>query len=69
VAINDVLRIDSYFTNYREEKIAMQRYSDLDENLKPLKCETCSGYCESKCPYNLPVRGKLISAHERLTLM
>jgi len=68
VAINDVLRIDTYFTNYREEKAALTRYAAIDSGRKPFPCAACPGDCERRCPYGLPVRGLLLSAHERLTL-
>lgn len=68
VAVNDVLRIESYFTNYHEEKIAMLRYRDLAASQKPLGCESCQGFCEQQCPYGLPVRQRLIRAHALLTL-
>ncbi|MFC1513671.1 aldo/keto reductase [candidate division KSB1 bacterium] len=68
VAVNDVLRMDTYFTNYRQEKMALTEYARLTDRRKPLYCETCSGGCESKCPFGLSVRNRLIAAHERLTL-
>ncbi|MFC1732661.1 aldo/keto reductase [candidate division KSB1 bacterium] len=68
VAINDVLRIDSYFTNYRQEKIAMVRYSELKDDRKALPCGDCEGHCDARCRYNLAVRNRLIEAHKRLTL-
>lgn len=69
VAVNDVLRIDTYFTNYRQEKMALlSYYEEIEENRKPLPCRTCEGFCEAHCRYGLPVRNRLISAHERLTM-
>jgi uncharacterized protein len=68
VAVNDVLRIESYFTNYREEKVAMVRYRDLAAAQKPMGCASCPGYCERQCPYGLPVRQRLIQAHALLSL-
>ncbi|MFC2170212.1 aldo/keto reductase [Acidobacteriota bacterium] len=68
VAINDVLRMDTYFTNYREEKFALMQYAELEESQKPMACTSCAGQCEKYCPFNLPVRKRLISAQNRLTL-
>ena len=67
VAINDVLRYKMYFEDYRMEKEAMRYYGELEENKKPLNCESCSGNCETACKYNLKVKEKLIHAHEILS--
>ena len=67
VAVNDILRMESYFANYNEEKIAMQRYAVIDDARKPLPCRTCPGYCEKHCPYGLSVKERLINAHQLLT--
>jgi ferredoxin len=65
--VNDILRMESYFANYNEEKIAMQRYAVIDDARKPLPCRTCPGYCEKHCPYGLSVKERLINAHQLLT--
>jgi len=67
VAINDVLRFGMYFENYRREKEAMRYYAELGESKKPLNCASCTGYCETACPYGLKVKDKLLHAHEILT--
>ncbi len=67
VAVNDVLRYKMYFEDYRMEKEAMRYYAELDRNQKPLHCQSCQGYCEQACRYNLKVREKLIAAHEILS--
>jgi len=67
VAVNDVLRYKMYFEDYRMEKEAMRYYAELDRSQKPLHCESCKGYCEQACRYNLKVREKLIQAHEILS--
>jgi len=67
VAINDVLRYNMYFEDYRMEKESMRYYAELDKSKKPLNCGSCSGYCETSCPYGLKVKDKLIRAHEILS--
>ena len=67
VAVNDVLRYKMYFEDYRMEKEAMRYYAELDRSQKPLHCQSCQGYCEQACRYNLKVRVKLIQAHEILS--
>ncbi|MGB8953615.1 MAG: aldo/keto reductase [Candidatus Aminicenantales bacterium] len=67
VAINEVLRYAMYFENYKMEKDAVSHYADLDNSRKPLICSSCSGYCESSCPYGLKIKQRLIHSHEILT--
>ncbi len=68
VAINNVLRYNMYFEEYKMEKEAMRYYAELEESKKPLKCSNCSGYCERACSYGLKVKDKLVHAHEILTV-
>ncbi len=67
VAVGDILRFSMYFEDYRMEKEAMRYYEELEEKQKPLHCASCSGYCQSACPYGLPVKEKLLHAHEILS--
>lgn len=66
VAINDVLRYQMYFSDYRMEKEAMRYYSELDSGQKPESCADCQGQCETACPHGLKVKERLINAHEIL---
>jgi len=68
VAINDVLRYQMYFSDYRMEKEAMRYYGELDSRKKPVSCVSCSGQCERACPHGLKVKEKLIRAHEVLNV-
>ncbi len=67
VAVNDVLRYQMYFEDYRMEREAMRYYAELEESKKPLNCGNCSGYCEKACPFGLEVKNKLIHAHQVLS--
>jgi predicted aldo/keto reductase-like oxidoreductase len=66
VAISDIMRYAMYFEDYKQEKIALQHYKDLDIKKKPLSCASCTGPCISACPHGLPVKEKLLSAHQML---
>ncbi|MGD8415089.1 MAG: aldo/keto reductase [Candidatus Latescibacterota bacterium] len=68
VPIHDILRYRLYFNNYGREKHAMERYASLPLPRNAAGCESCSGPCVSSCPFGLPVRDKLIQAHNELTL-
>lgn len=67
VAVNDVLRYRMYFEDYKREKDAMEHYSRLSDDQKPIPCVNCPGYCLSACPYGLNVKRRLIEAHEMLS--
>jgi len=67
VAINDVLRYQMYFVDYRMEKEATRYYNELESHKKPLSCATCSGHCASACPHGLKIKDRLIQAHEILS--
>lgn len=67
VPVNTIMRYDHYFVSQGREKHAMAKYAVLKSN-KADKCQICAGYCESVCPYGVPVRALLSTAHHTLTL-
>ena len=67
VPVNTIMRYDHYFVSQGRQKHAMAKYAALKSE-KADKCENCEGYCESACPYNVPVRALLSTAHQTLTL-
>lgn len=67
VPVNTIMRYDHYFVSQGRQKHAMAKYAAL-ESEKADQCENCEGYCESACPYNVPVRALLSTAHQTLTL-
>ncbi|MFC1564399.1 aldo/keto reductase [candidate division KSB1 bacterium] len=68
VPVNTIMRYNHYFEAQGREKQAMQKYAALSKE-KAGKCSDCTGYCEGKCPYNVPVRSLLINAHINLSLV
>jgi predicted aldo/keto reductase-like oxidoreductase len=68
VPVNTIMRYDHYFVAQGREKRAMSKYAALRSN-KAEKCQSCAGYCESACPYGVPVRILLSTAHHTLTLV
>ena len=66
VAINDVLRHRMYFEDYGDQKQAMQLYAKLDKQADV--CLTCSAPCAGACPENVPIRERMLGAHERLMM-
>jgi predicted aldo/keto reductase-like oxidoreductase len=67
VPVNTILRYNHYFQSQGREKFAMTEYARL-EGRKADKCQNCDGFCDSACPYGLPVQGLLYLAHQTLTL-
>lgn len=55
--------IEGYFTRYNLTDWAKVRYESL--SVKADACEEC-GLCETRCPYNLPIREMLKTVHHNL---
>jgi predicted aldo/keto reductase-like oxidoreductase len=67
VSVNTIMRFNYYFEEKNREKYAMEQYASLNSS-KANRCYDCPGYCESACPFHVPVRGLLAAAHRNLTL-
>lgn len=67
VPINTIMRYDHYFASQGREKHVMIKYAAL-KSAGADKCQNCPGYCESACPYGVPVQALLATAHETLSL-
>jgi aryl-alcohol dehydrogenase-like predicted oxidoreductase len=67
VPINTIMRYDHYFAAQGREKYAIQKYESLNTSNAD-RCATCPGYCQSHCPYGLPIPGLLVAAHQSLSL-
>jgi aryl-alcohol dehydrogenase-like predicted oxidoreductase len=67
VAVNDVLRYAMYHEDYGMERMAADHYAELEPGRKPAGCAGCAAPCEAACPHGLPVRAKLVHAHEILS--
>ena len=67
VPVNTIMRFNHYFEAQGSEKFAMEKYAAL-ETAKADACRRCAGFCETACPYGVPVRTLLSLAHAQLTL-
>lgn len=67
VPVNTIMRYNYYFRGKGQEKAALSEYAALGARAAA-SCAECSGPCEQACPYGVPIQGKLIVAHETLTL-
>jgi predicted aldo/keto reductase-like oxidoreductase len=68
VDIPTVMRYAMYYENYGIQGDAMRKYARLGKNKQAAACDTCTAPCESRCPYGLPVKDKLVTAHKLLTV-
>ncbi len=66
LAINDILRYRMYFKDYGREKEGMRLYAKLDNNAS--QCVTCTAPCTNQCPIGVPIREKMLDAHQNLSL-
>ena len=66
VRVNDVLRYSMYSENYGQEKEAMRLYARVPEANRAGPCVGCSAPCEASCPFDLPIRDKLVRADRLL---
>ncbi|MBM4268090.1 MAG: aldo/keto reductase [Deltaproteobacteria bacterium] len=66
--IDTVLRYDMYFESYAGRKeMAREKYAKLTRaSLDASGCEACPAPCAGACPFELPIRAKMVRAHERL---
>lgn len=66
--IDTVLRYDMYFESYTgRREMAREKYAKLTRvGLDASGCETCPAPCAGACPFELPIRAKMVRAHERL---
>ena len=66
VPIDDILRYGMYAENYGREREAMRQYARLDAARRPDHCLDCAAPCQAHCPFELPIRTKLLRTDQRL---
>ncbi len=64
--VNTILRYNYYFQAKKQEKTAIQYYSDLKGHKADI-CLNCEGFCEKACPHGVLARPLLAAAHRNLT--
>jgi predicted aldo/keto reductase-like oxidoreductase len=65
IAIPDVLRYVAYYRGYGKPRTGRAGYRRLSLDQRYPACKGC-GSCEARCPYGLPIRQKLVQAHNLL---
>jgi len=67
VPVNTIMRYNHYFEAQGRQKYALEKYAHLSTN-RADRCLDCQGFCQTACPYGVPIHGLLAMAHRRLTL-
>jgi len=67
IPVNTIMRYNHYFQAQAREKHAMSKYAKLTRSAVA-RCEDCSGFCTTACPYDVPIQDLLLLAHQNLTL-
>ncbi len=68
VPVNDVFRYAMYFENYGRARDAMALYATLPAERAASQCVSCPAPCEAACPFELPIRQKMLQAHRTLKI-
>lgn len=66
VPVDDILRYRMYAESYGQERDAMRAYAQVDPGRTAANCATCPAPCESACPFEIPIRKRLVEAHRLL---
>jgi predicted aldo/keto reductase-like oxidoreductase len=68
--IDDVLRYTMYFDSYGAEREAMKKYAKLvrEKGHGTEVCASCSAPCQAQCPFDIPIKDKLVRADRLLRL-
>jgi predicted aldo/keto reductase-like oxidoreductase len=65
VPVPDMLRFLTYAEGYGEFALARERFLELPENLRRIRCTDCAA-CSLKCAYDVAIRERLIRVQEML---
>jgi len=67
VRIDDILRYQMYARSYGRERQAIEKYARLP-GADASQCAQCPAPCEAACPFEIPIRRRLIESHRELRL-
>jgi len=66
VAIDDLLRFRMYAETYKQQREAMRMYAKVDVARSASSCTHCPAPCEAACPFDIPIRQRLLETHRML---
>lgn len=67
--VNKILRYNYYFSVKKQEKMAMEKYADLNPGRPSDLCLDCQGYCEQACKFGVWTRPLLAAAQRNLEMV
>jgi predicted aldo/keto reductase-like oxidoreductase len=67
VPVDDIFRYAMYFENYGRRRDAMAQYAALSADHNASRCLSCAAPCAAACPFDIPIRDKMLRFHPMLT--
>ena len=65
--VDDIFRYAMYFENYGRERDADARSTPRSaDGHNASRCVSCPAPCEAACPFDIPIRDKLLRFHRLL---
>ncbi len=66
VPINDVLRYAMYYENYSQQRVGMEAYARIPAAHNASQCVDCKAPCQQACPFEIPIKEKMLRADQLL---
>lgn len=66
VPVNDVLRYAMYYENYGQQRVGLEAYARIPVTHNASQCLDCKAPCEQSCPFEIPIKEKLLRADRLL---
>jgi predicted aldo/keto reductase-like oxidoreductase len=60
VPINDIFRYAMYYENYGQQRVGMEEYSRIPVAHNASQCVDCRAPCEHACPFDIPIKEKML---------
>jgi len=67
VPVDDVFRYAMYYENYGRTHAAREKYAAIAAAHNASQCAGCPAPCEAACPFDIPIREKLLRFHRVLS--
>lgn len=60
VPINDIFRYAMYYENYGHQRLGMEEYRRIPVAHNASQCVDCRAPCERACPFDIPIKEKML---------
>ena len=64
--IDDIFRYAMYYENYGQQRVGMEEYARIPVAHNASQCVDCRAPCEHACPFEIPIKEKLLRADRLL---